>query len=148
MEHLLNDLRDHARARDTETKGETLISDILPALQREHPGSFVRLDEDGTVPLSDSALMAVLAQLIQNAEGHGATQISLAVSGSELFVADNGKGVAEGDADRIFDPFFTTKRAMGGTGMGLSITRSLLQSAGADIALVPSAVGATFVITF
>ncbi|HRE96509.1 MAG TPA: hypothetical protein PK637_07080 [Flavobacteriales bacterium] len=28
--------------------------------------------------------------------------------------------------EKIFDPFFTTKRGRGGTGMGLSIAKSIL----------------------
>lgn len=148
MEHLLNDLRDHARARDTDSKGRVRLSEILPVLEEEHPGSFVRLEGDGDIPISETAALAVLTQLIQNAEGHGATEVRLAFYKGALTVSDNGKGVAEGDAGRIFDPFFTTKRAVGGTGMGLNITRSLLQSAGAEIELIPSDTGAAFLITF
>jgi signal transduction histidine kinase len=42
-------------------------------------------------------------------------------------VIDNGCGVAAEIRDRIFDPFFTTKPVDKGTGLGLDITRRLIQ---------------------
>ena len=41
-------------------------------------------------------------------------------------VDDTGKGIPEEDINRIFDPFFTTKRGKGGTGLGLSVIRSII----------------------
>jgi signal transduction histidine kinase len=64
-----------------------------------------------------------------------------------LHLADDGAGIAPGDALRIFEPFFTTKRAEGGSGLGLAIVRSLLDSANGDIALVPSERGATLALS-
>jgi signal transduction histidine kinase len=44
----------------------------------------------------------------------------------ELTVEDSGKGIAESDLSRMFEPFFTTKQK--GLGMGLSISRSIVQA--------------------
>jgi signal transduction histidine kinase len=46
--------------------------------------------------------------------------------GVELTVEDSGKGIAESDLTRVFEPFFTTKAE--GLGMGLSISRSIVQA--------------------
>ncbi len=44
-----------------------------------------------------------------------------------LLVEDNGSGIPEPQRARIFDPFFTTKPDVG-TGIGLWVTRELVES--------------------
>jgi signal transduction histidine kinase len=61
-----------------------------------------------------------------------------------LCVSDNGPGISAGNIERVFQPFFTTARERGGTGLGLAIIRALLKAHGGDIALAPSARGASF----
>jgi len=48
-------------------------------------------------------------------------------------VADNGRGVSPAIADRIFLPFVSDKQGRGGTGLGLSVTYSLVKAHGGDI---------------
>ena len=61
--------------------------------------------------------------LVRTAEADG--------GGVELRVEDSGKGIAEGDLVRVFEPFYTTKPD--GLGMGLSISRSIVQAHGGRI---------------
>jgi C4-dicarboxylate-specific signal transduction histidine kinase len=51
-------------------------------------------------------------------------------------VQDSGPGIEPGLADRICEPFFTTKAE--GIGMGLSISRSIIESHGGQLSLVPA----------
>ena len=63
-----------------------------------------------------------------------------------LSVSDTGVGFGPQQADQIFDAFFTTK--VEGTGMGLSISRSIVESHGGHLwAANNSARGATFHVT-
>jgi two-component system NtrC family sensor kinase len=44
----------------------------------------------------------------------------------QISFADTGCGIPEGDIERIFDPFFTTKDTRGNAGLGLSITKGII----------------------
>jgi signal transduction histidine kinase len=58
---------------------------------------------------------------------------------------DSGPGIDPGQADRIFEPFFTDKPE--GIGMGLSISRSIVESHGGRLWAVSGANGALFEFT-
>ncbi len=47
-----------------------------------------------------------------------------------LHIEDNGIGIAEQELASVFDPFYTTKEPGRGTGLGLSVSRSLVEAAG------------------
>jgi len=51
-------------------------------------------------------------------------------------VADTGTGIGSQDIDRIFNPLFTTKS--GGMGMGLSISRSIIEAHGGRLWVAPN----------
>ena len=64
-----------------------------------------------------------------------------------LTVSDDGPGISAANAVRIFDPFFTTDREGGGTGLGLSLVKSLLEAHGGTITLTKHTDGCQFVVT-
>jgi len=43
-----------------------------------------------------------------------------------LMIEDCGCGIPEASIDRIFDPFFTTRRGSGGVGLGLSVSKNIM----------------------
>lgn len=65
----------------------------------------------------------------------------------EIRVADTGPGLADDVKDKLFKPFFTTKRRGQGTGLGLSVSRTIVEAHRGNIrAEGAPGVGATFII--
>jgi PAS domain S-box-containing protein len=75
----------------------------------------------------------VLLNLIKNAEDvlserkvqHG--EIHIIVEERKVKVMDNGGGIAEDILEKIFDPYFSTKEEKGGTGLGLYMSKMIIE---------------------
>lgn len=63
--------------------------------------------------------------------------------GIEISVRDSGGGVPETIRDRIFEAFFTTKAADGGSGLGLYISRGIVERHGGRLEFLASPSGGT-----
>jgi C4-dicarboxylate-specific signal transduction histidine kinase len=63
-------------------------------------------------------------------------------------VADSGPGVPAGLIDKVFEPFFTTKDVGVGTGLGLSLCRSMMEGFGGSISVRNVDGGAVFSLRF
>jgi signal transduction histidine kinase len=65
----------------------------------------------------------------------------------DLRVEDTGAGIASAQINRIFDPYFTTKQAKNGTGLGLYITKKVVEDHSGSIRVDSTpGVGTTFTI--
>jgi signal transduction histidine kinase len=62
-----------------------------------------------------------------------------------VFIKDDGMGISSKLRDKIFEPFFTTKKK--GTGLGLTVTKKLIENLFGYIELLPSKKGAYFKVT-
>jgi PAS domain S-box-containing protein len=83
-------------------------------------------------------LLINAAQAADKPDSHIRLDVRRGASGKEslvLEVEDNGCGMDAGTAARVFDPFFTTKEEGMGTGLGLYISKNLLESVGGSISV-------------
>ncbi len=64
----------------------------------------------------------------------------------EAFFKDTGSGICDEVLPRIFDPFFTTKPVGEGTGLGLSVSKSIIEQHGGRIDVETSDSGTVFII--
>ena len=117
--------------------------------QRRHPAGI--RDRAGLPPVfvDGIQIQQVVLNLTRNAieamdgTGHtGTVKVGVAGNGHgeiAVSVADSGPGIAPDDAQRIFDPFYSTKEA--GLGVGLSISRAIIEAHGGRLSLTPNAGG-------
>jgi PAS domain S-box-containing protein len=92
--------------------------------------------EYGDLPLVECLIfqlnqvfMNILVNASHAIENKGTITIRTGTKGDQVWIeiADNGKGIAAENLKRIFDPFFTTKPVGQGTGLGLSVSYSIIK---------------------
>lgn len=100
-------------------------------------------------------LIQVLFNLITNSrkaltkEKKPFIEISIEKDGSQkvkIAVTDNGRGIPIEDVDKLFDPFFTTSNSEDGLGMGLPLSKELVEKSGGKLLFNTLAENTQFVI--
>jgi PAS domain S-box-containing protein len=149
---IVRDLKTFARA-DEVARGPVDVRDVVEAAIKiadneiRHRAMLVRAYEQ-TLPVHGNAvrLEQVFLNLLVNA-AHAVSDRTPASSEVKVVIrsdsdrrviveiSDNGPGIAPDVLSRVFDPFFTTKAVGVGTGLGLPICRSIIESFGGTIEL-------------
>jgi two-component system NtrC family sensor kinase len=122
-----------------------LINSTLPllktALRTQNLQSYFQEPLPFTC-VQPSQLQQVIFNLVNNAcqamtTSGGALTIKTWSEGrySCFSVTDTGPGIPEDIQNRIFEPFFTTKEVGMGTGLGLSVSRSIIEKFGGELTL-------------
>ena len=135
LARLANDLLALSREEAGERPTETVR---LDELAREASGGRVRATADGPVLVQGdrAALERALANLIRNAELYGPTGGGIEVAAAQenglarLSVADEGRGLAQADAERAFGRFWRGEGSEPGSGLGLAIVRATAERHG------------------
>ena len=136
------------RLRRTRTRLEELAQSCVDALRprAEAKGVALSVDVAESLPeldLDATRIAQAVGDLLDNAvthtpEGGGITvSVQTGVDAVEVRVADTGPGIAPDDLPRVFDRFYradaSRSRSTGGTGLGLTIARRLVEAHGGSI---------------
>ncbi|MFX4262812.1 ATP-binding protein [Pelotomaculum propionicicum] len=139
---------------------DTVFEDMEPQLRILAGGRKLDLDIEPEIICSfdTDKMKQVVLNLFHNAVQHtdpekGQIRISLAKmdSGVQLTVRDNGPGISESHLPHVFDRFYRSDssrtRKYGGAGLGLAITRSIVNAHGGTISVESKeGEGCTFII--
>lgn len=122
--------------------GEALIEECLaligPSLEVDGIKIIRSYEEPSiTIETYPGELKQALLNILKNAQdvlsvrGIPAPYITIALSSSEtslsISIQDNGNGIDDTIIDKIFDPYFTTKGEHNGTGLGLYMTKTIIE---------------------
>ncbi|MBF0558065.1 MAG: PAS domain S-box protein [Nitrospirae bacterium] len=154
---IVNDLLSYSRQSTPALEKMDIVSIIEETLSLvEHQFNLkniriIRRFEEGTrMALIDSNQMKqVFINVLLNAAyamGHGGTieiDVGMTVPAAgkpavRVVFSDDGSGIEPENLAKVFDPFFTTKREAGGTGLGLSVSRGIIEHQGGTITIESS----------
>ena len=164
---IVSDLKNFARQSNVVDKRSiqinTAAENALRLAQTSLRKSGVELEVDlaSDLPLLKGNLQnieQIILNLVINAvqaidHDQGVVRIATGFQSKDrrIFVSitDNGCGVAPEISDKLFDPFVTDKQAEGGTGLGLSVTYSLVNAHDGEIVFQSTkGKGTTFTVFF
>jgi signal transduction histidine kinase len=156
LNRIVNEVLDFARPirfELAEADLNALCRESAAAAEASGEGARVQVDLDPALPpiMTDAERLRIaLVNMIVNARhavGRGAEPGGDAAPRAEeplvrvatrragdrvtITVSDRGRGISPADLPRVFDPYFTTKR--GGTGLGLPITKNIIEGLGGSI---------------
>jgi signal transduction histidine kinase len=146
IRNIVNDLKDFARSEPDAIKQEVDINKVIQTAVRLVDKSIRTATDDFELSLQDQHLFImgsaqrieqVMINLIINAcdaldskkqSIRVSSELNLSQTHVMIKVEDQGRGIEEDLLPRLTDPFFTTKRELGGTGLGLSVSASIVQA--------------------
>ncbi|WP_435116093.1 sensor histidine kinase [Halolamina sp. C58] len=96
----------------------------------ETDGATLEVEDTGTVRADSSRLRQLFENLFRNSIEHndGGITVRVGRSADGFYVADDGRGIPEGERDRVFEAGFTTGEH--GTGLGLNIVEEIVTAHG------------------
>ncbi|MBT2657408.1 HAMP domain-containing histidine kinase [Bacillus sp. ISL-18] len=134
---------------------QSIIEKVAPALKENEMRIELNCSEHLYAHIDPIRFEQVILNLLDNARKYSEPGTKIIVSvwqvegKTHIQVQDEGKGIPKEDLPRIFERFYrvdkSRTRALGGSGLGLSIVKQLVEAHGGTIEAVSSqSVGTTF----
>ena len=136
----INDFRDffQPNKEKRETTYAKLINTVLNIIEvsiaNKNIELIMELESQETLKTYPNEIKQVILNLIKNAEDVLLERevvnpfIKVKTYSNILIVSDNGGGIQEDILDKIFDPYFSTKHEHDGTGLGLYMSKVIIEN--------------------
>ena len=134
------------KSEDTlvEIDAKLLIEEVLLLIHRQAANGDINVHfqpKAGETPIWTDpyrlrqVLLNLLTNAIQATPRHGNITVTSALGENDILfeIKDSGCGVPKENMDKIFEPFFTTKSTGEGTGLGLYVSRRIVEKLGGTI---------------
>lgn len=128
-----------------------LVDGLIEGLRADSRHEHVAFQVDLTsriVYVGSSSMESALRNVLDNAASFATQTVRVSLSGGVLTVEDDGPGLPADGLDKVFDRFYTSRGATVGTGLGLALTRAIVEAHGGAVYAENSEDGARFVLTF
>jgi PAS domain S-box-containing protein len=144
---LISELLDVSRIEAGRLELRRQVVDIAAVVERDiaarvaagEPEDRFRVVTDGQLPemwLDPDKMAQVVGNLVENGLRHGAGTVTITVvpadNGAEVAVSDEGEGIPAEAVGRVFTKFWRGG-GRGGTGLGLYITKGIVEAHGGSI---------------
>ncbi len=92
-----------------------------------------RYNSNEKVKMHENEVMQVILNILNNAQENFLEReiekpvITITTQGKDISICDNGKGIEDETINKIFDPYFSTKLDKNGTGLGLYLSKTIIE---------------------
>ncbi len=116
---------------------EKSVQIIKSALEADNIELIESYESQQKITIHDNEIMQVILNLLKNAQDNFLekktenAQITITTTdldeGVRIRICDNGGGIPDDLIDKIFDPYFSTKKEKNGTGLGLYMSKTIVE---------------------
>jgi signal transduction histidine kinase len=89
--------------------------------------------DDTKLPMIDNEMVQVILNIVKNSQDNFSErktknpQIKITARNNLIEICDNGGGISANIIAKIFDPYFSTKNEKNGTGLGLYMSKTIIE---------------------
>lgn len=119
------------------TRLDEVISKSLRIIQSSLDNDNIKITKEYSsnqkIELYDNEIVQVLLNLFKNAQDNFIEkkiknpEITIKTTDNTISISDNGGGIEDSVIERIFEPYFSTKDEKNGTGLGLYMSKTIVE---------------------